>query len=213
MSPLPPPRHFLELTDWRRRVGDLYRIRGDDALARFRAGRDELFRTHPQSPVAGDARATFAGLEYFPGDPAFRLRAQVEEPEGDAEEEIVIETGGEDGDIRYQRAARLRFTVDGTECALTVFAMTTYGHGLFIPFRDGTSGKETYGGGRYLLDTVKNTDGLALDLVDGYGEVEIDFNYAYNPSCAYDPRWLCPLAPRENWLPAPIRAGEMNFAH
>ena len=206
-------RYYLELADWRRRVGDLYRTSGDDALARFRAGRDELFRTHPQSPVAEDGRAGFGGVQYFPGDPAYRFRARVTPPAGDAEEEIVIETGGEDGDIRYRRAGRLEFEVDGTLCAVTVFVMTSYGHGLFIPFRDGTSGKETYGGGRYLLDTVKNTDGLALELVNGYGEVEIDFNYAYNPSCAYDPRWLCPLAPRENWLPVPIRAGELNFAN
>jgi uncharacterized protein (DUF1684 family) len=89
--------------------------------------------------------------------------------------------------------------------------MSGYGGGLFLPFKDTTSGQETYGGGRYLFDTVKNTDGLSLEMTPGSAEVVIDFNYAYNPSCAYDDRWACPLAPRENWLPVPIRAGEQRY--
>jgi uncharacterized protein (DUF1684 family) len=125
--------------------------------------------------------------------------------------EIVIETGGEDGDIRYRRAGTLTFELEGVPARLTVFAMTTYGGGLFLPFRDATSRRETYGGGRYLFDTVKNTDGLSLELSADSDEVVIDFNFAYNPSCAYDARWACPLAPQENWLEAAVRAGERTY--
>jgi uncharacterized protein (DUF1684 family) len=199
----------LQLLDWRRRVGNLYRLSGTDALDRFRAGRDELFRNHPQSPIAETDRAGFAGLQYFGPDPSYRVHTRVE-PAADSAE-IVIETGGEDGDIRYRRAGHLSFELAGAPCRLTVFAMTTYGGGLFLPFRDATSGSETYGGGRYLFDTVKNTDGLSLEVSPDSEEVVIDFNFAYNPSCAYDPRWACPLAPRENWLEVAVSAGERAY--
>ncbi|HYM49727.1 MAG TPA: DUF1684 domain-containing protein [Candidatus Limnocylindrales bacterium] len=199
----------LDLVDWRRRVGDLYRMRGEGALLRFRRGRDELFRTHPQSPIAADARSRFAGLRYFDPDPRYRIGTRLETLAED--EGLEIDTGGEDGVIRYRRAGELRFRVDGVACRLTAFWLIGYGGGLFLPFRDATSGTETYGGGRYLFDTVKNTDGLALEIRAGSSEVVIDFNYAYNPSCAYDARWACPLAPRENWLQVPVRAGEMAY--
>ena len=130
----------------------------------------------------------------------------------ESSEPIEIDTGGEDGVITYRRAGRLRFRIGEQDCRLTVFSLVGYGGGLFLPFRDGTSGKETYGGGRYLFDTAKNTDGLALEIQAGISEVGIDFNFAYNPSCAYDARWACPLAPRENWLSVPIRAGEKVYA-
>jgi uncharacterized protein len=198
---------YLDLVDWRRRVGDLYRLAGPNALAEFRRGRDELFRTHPQSPI--EDRQRFAGLDYFPGDPAYRVSATFE-PAADPSE-LVIDTGGEDGAIRYRRAGLLRFTLAGTECSLSVLSLIAYAGGLFLPFKDATSRDETYGGGRYLFDTVKNTDGLALDLVIGSPRVVIDFNYAYNASCAYSPRWACPLAPPENVLPIAIRAGERNY--
>jgi uncharacterized protein (DUF1684 family) len=203
------PQEIIDLADWRRRVGDLYRLTGADALARFRNGRDELFRTHPQSPLTPEARRRFRGLRYFEPSPRYRVKARLAKP---AEEETIeIETGGEDGTITYDKAGLLEFSVDGQKCRLSVFWMVGYGGGLFLPFRDGTSGQETYGGGRYLFDTVKNTDGLALEITPGSLEVMIDFNFAYNPSCAYDPRWFCPLAPRENWLSIPVRAGEMNY--
>src|SRR5205807_9444667 len=94
------------------------------------------------------------------------------------------------------------------ECSLAVLALVGYGSGLFVAFRDATSGSETYGGGRYLVDTVKGTDGGCLELTVGSPDVTIDFNYAYHPSCVYSPRWACPLAPRENRLRVPVRAGE-----
>jgi uncharacterized protein len=200
---------YLDLADWRRRVGDLYRFTGPDALRRFRQGRDELFRSHPQSPLDEQARLRFTGLRYFDHDPAYRIRVRVEDV--DAGEPLEIDTGGDDGVITYRRAGRLRFQLGGQECRLTIFSLVGYGGGLFLPFRDATSGTQTYGAGRYLFDTVKNTDGLALELTAGSAEITIDFNYAYNPSCAYDVRWACPLAPRENWCPMPVRAGEKVF--
>jgi len=198
---------LLDLVDWRRRVGDLYRLRGPGALDEFRRGRDRLFRTHPQSPI--EDRTGFTGLEYFPEDPAYRVDADFE-PSADPSE-LVIDTGGEDGAIHYRRAGHLRFTLSGNECSLLVLSLVAYGGGLFLPFKDATSRGETYGGGRYLFDTVKNTDGLALEIESGSPRVVIDFNYAYNPSCAYSPRWACPLAPPENALPIPIQAGEKNY--
>jgi uncharacterized protein (DUF1684 family) len=202
-------QHYLDLADWRRRVGDLYRLSGPDVLARFRHGRDELFRTHPQSPLSDQARTQFKGLRYFDQDPAYRLHMRVEP--ADAGDPLEIDTGGEDGVITYRRAGWLRFRLGGEDCRLTVFSLVGYGGGLFLPFRDATSGNETYGGGRYLFDTVKNTDGLVLDLAAASPEITIDFNFAYNPSCVYDARWACPLAPRENWLTLPVRAGEKMF--
>jgi uncharacterized protein (DUF1684 family) len=200
----------LDLVDWRRRVGDLYRLRGAGALAEFRRGRDELFRSHRQSPIPPGARAAFSGLRYFPPDAACRVRAAIKPltPVTDLE----IDTGGEDGVITYRRVGRLEFELAGQRAQLTVLALVAYGGGLFVPFADATSGRETYGGGRYLFDTPKDTDGLSLEVLAGSSEVTIDFNFAYNPSCAYDPRWACPLAPAENRLPFPVRAGEMTPA-
>lgn len=199
---------LLDLVDWRRRVGDLYRIDGPDALTEFRRGRDELFRTHPQSPVEPDERGAFQGLRYFPPDPSFRVQARYEPGSGD---ELVIETGGDDGAVRYRRAGFLVFRLAGKPCRLTVLTLVQYAGGLFVPFRDSTSGHETYGGGRYLFDTAKDTDGLVLEITPGSPDVVIDFNYAYNASCAYSPLWACPLAPPENFLKVPVRAGELLY--
>jgi uncharacterized protein (DUF1684 family) len=199
---------YLDLVDWRRRVGDLYRISGPDALTRFRAGRDELFRTHPQSAIEADERASFKGLHYFEHDPAYRVNARFEPGDGSA---LDIDTGGEDGVVRYRRAGRLVFALGGEACTLTVLSLVQYAGGLFVPFRDRTSGHDTYGGGRYLFDTAKDTDGLVLEIKPGSPDVVIDFNYAYNASCAYNPRWACPLAPPENHLQVAVRAGELSY--
>ena len=201
---------LFDLVDWRRRVGDLYRLRGPDALQRFRDGRDALFRQHPQSPIAAADRSRFPGLSYFDVDTSYRVTARLRPPAPD-DPGLEIDTGGEDGVILYRRAGTLAFSLRGTACELTVFSLVGYGGGLFAPFRDLTAGSETYGGGRYLFDTVKNTDGLCLEYTPGADDVVIDFNYAYNASCAYDFRWACPLAPRENWLQLEVRAGERRF--
>ena len=105
--------------------------------------------------------------------------------------------------IAFQRIARAVFELRAAEHALELYWLVGYGGGLFVPFRDETAGTETYGGGRYLLDTVKGTD-----LGTENGRLVLDFNFAYNPSCSYDPRWVCPLSPPANRLPVPIRAGE-----
>ena len=200
-------QEHLDLVDYRRRVGDLYRLRGEGELERFRRGRDELFRSHPQSPI--EDRAGFAGIDYFPANASFRLAARVEWAE--RPEELVVQTGGEDGAIPYLKVGRLGFEYCGRLHHLTILALRGYGGGLFLPFSDLTSGRETYGGGRYLFDTIKNTDGLALEATAGSSEVVIDFNYAYNPSCAYSPAWACPLAPPENRLPLLVTAGERTY--
>jgi uncharacterized protein (DUF1684 family) len=202
------PVAVLDLADWRRRVGDLYRLRGPDALDRFRAGKDALFKSHPQSPVEPEERDVFSGLHYFPPDPAFRVPAQMDPGDGS---ELLIDTGGEDGAVRYRRAGVLRFQLAGEPCRLTVLSLVQYAGGLFVPFKDTTAVRQTYGAGRYLFDTAKNTDGLVLDITTGSDDVVLDFNYAYNASCAYSPRWACPLAPPENFLRVPVAAGELNY--
>ena len=199
---------LLDLVDWRRRVGDLYRIHGSDAIVQFRKQRDELFRSHPQSPIEPDERASFEGLRYFPPDPAYRVRAHFEQGDGS---ELLIDTGGDDGAVRYRRAGHLNFQLNDEPCRLTVLSLVQYAGGLFVPFRDTTSRRETYGAGRYLFDTAKDTDGLVLEITPGSPDVVIDFNYAYNASCAYSPRWACPLAPPENYLTVPVRAGELSY--
>lgn len=199
---------LLDLVAWRRRVGDLYRKSGPDGIIRFRQERDNLFGSHPQSPIEPDERASFKGLRYFPHDAAYRVQARFEPADGS---ELVIDTGGEDGSVRYRRGGRLVFELGGSQCSLTVLSLVQYAGGLFVPFRDTTSGRETYGGGRYLFDTAKDTDGLVLEITPGSRDVVIDFNYAYNASCAYSPRWACPLAPPENYLSVPVRAGELSY--
>ena len=188
----------LDLADWRERMARLYL--SDVDLDGFRRARDELFATHPQSPIAD--RARFAGLAYYPVDPAAVVEAHLRPATGPLE----IDTGGPDGVVHYRRTA-IAHTPYGP---LTLWWIEAYGGGLFVPLRDATSGQETYGGGRYLTDTVKGTFGRGL-VVLAPDRVRLDFNYLYNPSCVYDDRWACPLAPPENRLPVPIRAGEMTY--
>jgi uncharacterized protein len=165
----------------------------------FRADKDAFFREHPQSPLLPQQRATFGGLAYFAEDPAFVVRASLESDDVDTDERIVMPTttGGEQA---YRRAGVVRFEVDGEPATLTLFSSADM-HELFLPFRDATSGHESYGAGRY----------LEVDPPDADGTVIVDFNYAYNPYCAYNPEWSCPIPPGENWLSVPIRAGERSF--
>ncbi|HEY2795252.1 MAG TPA: DUF1684 domain-containing protein [Micromonosporaceae bacterium] len=175
----------------------------DSDLATFRRERDNLFGTHPQSAIPVDERASFTGLRYFPENPDARVTVDITPAEGD----LDIDTGGDDGVVHYRRLGTLA-TPWGP---LTLWWLAAYGGGLFLPVRDGTSGRGgTYGGGRYLTDTVKGTFGRGLT-VEPDGRITLDFNYAYNPSCAYDDRWACPLAPQENRITEPIRAGELTY--
>ena len=190
----------LTLLDWKRRVFALYaEVRAGEPRAaweRWRAVRDDLFRSHAQSPLPD--RASFDGLPYFDYDPALRVLAEVEPVERVRRE---IATSGEEP-YSFTRFAQARFDLDGDR-QLDLYWLDGYGGGIFLSFADATSGHETYGACRYLLDTVKGAD---LGEVDG--RLILDFNFAYNPSCAYDPRWVCPLAPPGNRLPVAVRGGE-----
>jgi uncharacterized protein (DUF1684 family) len=190
----------LDLLDWREQTTRMYL--SDLDLTGFRTARDLLFAGHPQSPIPSSVRSGFRGLRYFP----WRDDAVVDVPLRPAHGTMEIDTGGPDGVVRYRRVA-IAETPWGP---LTLWWIEAYGGGLFLPFRDGTYRDETYGGGRYLTDTVKGTFGRGVSVLPG-SRVRLDFNYAYNPSCAYSDQWLCPLAPEENRLPAPIEAGELRY--
>jgi uncharacterized protein len=190
----------IELADYREAVARLYLSTA--GLAEFRTGRDQLFASHPQSPIPPTARAGFTGLRYFPPAEDAVVDVALREEPG----RLEIDTGGADGVVRYERVGILA-TPWGP---LSLWWLAAYGGGLFLPLRDATSGRETYGGGRYVTDTAKGTFGRGVQML-GASRVRLDFNYAYNPSCAYDSRWACPLAPRDNWLSGPIRAGELAY--
>jgi hypothetical protein len=187
----------LDLADWRVRVARLYL--SDVDLVGFRSGRDDLFAHHPQSPVD---RSRFTGLRYYDPNPDAVVEAELRPADGS----LDIDTGGEDGVVHYRRVAVAQ-TPYGE---LALWWIAAYGGGLFVPVRDGTCGHTTYGGGRYLTDTVKGTHGRGL-AVQPDGRVRLDFNYLYNPSCAYSDEYLCPLAPPENRVTAPIEAGELTY--
>ncbi len=198
-------REILDLLDWKRRVFNLYReVRemGDDPAAwtRWRGVRDELYRSHPQSPVPSAERERRTPLAYFDHDPALRVAAAVEDV---PPETYRIGTSGE-GTYSFTRFAVARFDLFGEARSLELYWLENYGGGVFLPFRDATAGRETYGAGRYLLDTVKGADLGAT----GGGRLVLDFNFAYHPSCVHDPKWVCPLAPPANRLDIPIDAGE-----
>ncbi len=194
----------LDLLDWKRRIFALYaeiRLAPDpeSAWRTWREIRDELFRTHPSSPIPADERASYPGVPCFDYDPALRTLAALAPVEPSP---TRIGSSGIES-IAFDRFAVARFELGGEELVLELYWLAAYGGGLFVPFRDGTSGVETYGGGRYVLDTVKGSD-LGMD----GGRLVLDFNFAYNPSCSYDPRWVCPLSPPANRLPVAVRAGE-----
>ncbi|MDH3540278.1 MAG: DUF1684 domain-containing protein [Acidimicrobiia bacterium] len=198
------PQNSLDLLGYRRIVAEMYaavRNDGNDARtwSRWRTDRDELFAMHPQSPLSTEARGSFVGLPYFPYDPAWRIEATVERSEPD---QIKIGHRGS-GETGFARFGRVRFETPQGEAQLSLFWLAGYGGGLFLPFRDATSGTDTYEGGRYLLDTVKGAD-----LGHEDDRIVLDFNYSYHPSCVHDDRWSCPLAPPENWLSIDVRAGE-----
>ena len=203
----PAAHEKLELMDWKRRVLALYaELRaaggGAEPATRFRAGRERLFAEHPQTPLAPEDRAGFRGIPWFAYDPAWRVEAALEPEEEGPTLELPVSAGRP---AVFRRLGHVRPEVAGTRLALAVYWLEGYGGGLFLPFQDATSGRGSYGGGRYLLDTVKGADlGTSAD----GALLVLDFNLAYNPSCSYDPRWSCPLPPPENRLPVAVEAGE-----
>jgi uncharacterized protein (DUF1684 family) len=217
----------LELADWRRRVSDLYasvRAEAEDdpeaAWEVWREAREGLFRTHSQSPVPAANRRAFRA-RYWPYDSRLRFEvamdaADVATPNpaapapgiggfgglGELTLALPISTGGEES---FTRIGRLSIPFRAGERSLGVYWMAGYAGGVFVPFRDATNGAETYGAGRYLLDTAKSAD---LGAGAAPNSLVLDFNFAFHPSCAFDPRWSCPLAPPENRLDIRIEAGE-----
>lgn len=168
-------------------------------LENFRAAKDDLFREDPQSPLFTSLRATFAGLHYYPEDASLRLRLPLD-TEVDHE---VFAMGTSLGDREgYRRIGRVSFEREGKPCELFLYSQQENPTVCFVPFRDSTSGDDTYAAGRYLEAEIEPD-----------GQVELDFNYAYNPYCAYNENWSCPVPPMENWLMVPIRAGERAFPH
>jgi len=191
----------LDLADWRRRVADLYAAvrregAGEVTWRRWREGRNALLATHVQTPVAPGDRDGFTGMPFFPYDPSWRLHGRMAPASGD---------GAQGPDGTFVPIADVVAVRKGHEIRLTLLWLDAYGGGLFLPFRDGTSGDATYGGGRYLLDQAKGADLGATPS----GDLVLDFNFAYHPSCAHDSRWICPLAPADNIIAQPVRAGEM----
>ena len=197
----------LSLLVWRRRVHDLYaevRAQSDPATAHelWRAERDRLFAEHPDSPLLPADRAAFRGLDVAPYDPALRFEVELDR---DVEPHRLEVPTATDGVVPFERLGVLHLPGVGD---LDAWWLASYGGGLFVPVKDATAGRETYGGGRYVVDTVKGAD-LGGDA--HRGEVVVDLNFAYNPSCAYDPAWACTLAPPGNTLAVPVHAGELAF--
>ena len=195
----------FDIVDWRRRVFATYaqvRAAADPADGHqvWRRTRDDLFATHPASPLVPHAQASFSGLPVPPYDPRWRFEVEVAAA---PHARVELDTGT-DGSVPFERIGVV--TVPGVG-SLDVWRLASYGGGLFVPVQDASAGTEggTYAGGRYLLDTVKGAD-----LGGAGGSLVLDFNFAYNPSCAYDPGWACPLAQPGNIVEVPIPVGERS---
>lgn len=163
-------------------------------LDEFRAEKDDFFKTHPQSPLTREQKKEFKGLNYFPENDALRLEVKAEPLNDDKPMVMQTSTGGVQ---EYMRFGRFKFQVDGQEAELTIYQSD---NGFFLPFVDSLAGKETYPAGRY----------LEPEPLPG-NHFLVDFNVAYNPYCAYNEMWSCPITPGENRLKVPVRAGEKLF--
>ncbi len=200
----------VSLADWRRRISELYafvRAEKDSAHAwrQWYQVRSHLYAQHPMSPIPEVARANYSTIPVFDYDPAWRLLVVLTPL---ADQAPITVNVGNDGTLTRRAIA----TTDGLAPAcgkeLTVYWLEGYGGGLFLPFQDATSGHSSYGGGRYLLDSIKGAD-LGSDTTGSQaGRLVLDFNFAYHPSCFHNPAYVCPLAPAENRLPVAIEAGE-----
>ena len=194
----------LDLLDWKRWIFSLYsdvRAAADPAAAwlRWRDTRIALYRTHPQSPVPAAAREGYTAEAFYPYDPAYRVTATVT----NAPPEPSPLPASVGGTFAFNRIGHARFELGGAKHELELHWNEGYGGGLLLVVADATSGRETYIGGRYVLDTVKGAD-----LGNAGDQLVVDFNFAFNPSCAFDPSWACPLAPPANHLPPRLEVGE-----
>jgi uncharacterized protein len=194
----------LSLWTWRRAVAELYAsarsASGPEAAhSLWRTGRDALFRAHPQSPLPADDPLRASGLPYWPYDPAYRFEVVLDPvPDGPR---LHVDAGA-DGQVTLVQLGWVAVPAP-VSARLAVWWLDQYAGGVFLPVRDGTAGSGSYGGGRYLLDTAKGADLGGTDTT-----LVLDFNFLYHPSCRYDPRWTCPLAPPANRIPAPLAVGE-----
>eukprot|EP01119_Soliformovum_irregulare_P002548 TRINITY_DN12794_c0_g1_i1.p1 TRINITY_DN12794_c0_g1~~TRINITY_DN12794_c0_g1_i1.p1 ORF type:complete len:238 (-),score=66.48 TRINITY_DN12794_c0_g1_i1:39-728(-) len=211
------PGNPLSLADWRKTVSHLYwtvrerSARGDPSETVWQDWQDQrnhLFKTHSQSALDDDQKANFEKLDFFPYNPKLRVIGKVV-TEGVKKETHTIKLP-HDGNFNFTRFAHVHFSIGDQPQVLSLYWVNGYGGGLFLPFKDGTNRTQTYGAGRYLFDAIKGAD-LGTD--DAKGEIIIDFNYAYNPSCSYNSDWVCPLSPSENKLSIPIEAGEKIFTN
>nr|WP_311174012.1 DUF1684 domain-containing protein [Halobellus sp. ZY16] len=173
-----------------------------EAIEQDREQKERYFREHHRSPIPPDFRGeAFPGLEYYEVDTAYRFELELDRY--DDAETVTVETTAE-GEQTYRRVGQFRFEVEGTEVSLDAFEPTDGSDRLWVPFRDATSGDETYGAGRYIdlePEEHRTADGTWI----------LDLNRAYNPTCAYNPAYECPLVPPSNWLEVPIEAGERDF--
>ena len=193
------------LAHWRMLINDLYsQIRSiedpERAWKLWHKVRTDMFYNHVMSPVSEDRLDHFQEIEVFPYDPSYRFAVRLVEI---AHQREGINLGN-DGEITLLRVARTSGLEEVLGNELDVFWIEGYGGGIFIPFKDGSSGKETYGGGRYLVDAIKGSD-LGLDDANN---LILDFNFAYNPSCSMSDKYVCPLAPAQNTFASKILAGE-----
>lgn len=196
---------MLDLLDYRRQVSELYAyVRENNvnqsAHATWREVRHNLFASHPQSALDADQKKQFRALNYFDYNPDYSVLADFDP---DVEPKDFHIDVGDDGQIHYKRIGKVTFTLPTGTGTLSVFWIMGYGGGVFIPFGDATNKRSTYGAGRYLYDTIKGAD---LGTIDG--KLVLNFNYAYNPSCSYNYRWVCPLAQEESKVAFEIPAGE-----
>ncbi len=163
-------------------------------VADFRKEKDELFGTKDESPLTAEQKSGFQGLKYFPEEEKYRVKAAVEKGDGGL---IDVKTSAGDTEA-YKRYGKIKFELEGRELSLNVYQSTDGGH-LFLPFMDATNQTETYHDGRY------------VEIEEDDGKVDLDFNYAYNPYCAYNENFRCPITPAENTLDVEIKAGETRY--
>ena len=199
----------IDLLAWKHAIFALYAgVRDapnpERAWRHWRATRDLMYRSDAQSPIPAGRRAGFDGCLFYDYDPSWRTVALIEDADS-APLQIPVSTGQA---FAFTRIGVARFVLHDVEHALELTWNDGYGGGIFLAFTDETSGVSTYGGGRYLIDTVKGAD-LGFDRESG--TAVLDFNFAFNPSCSYDARWACPLAPSANRLAIPVTAGEQHL--
>ncbi|GAB5490303.1 MAG: hypothetical protein Phog2KO_05180 [Phototrophicaceae bacterium] len=197
---------MLELLDYRRTVFDLYSdirrlgTNSAEAYHQWVSVRNQLFAEHSQSALDEGQKATFSGLSYWDYQSDYCVHAELDR---DVEAVTYDISAGNDGTVTIRQIGQVKFDVATGQGSLGVFWIEGYGGGIFIPFKDATNNKQTYGGGRYLYDTIKGADLGSIE-----DTLVLDFNYSYHPSCYYNHRWICPLAPQQNRLDIAIQAGE-----